>query len=294
MNEARDVAWLGDFQRRFSAMLRTPLDRRSGTLRALRERYDRELVAGVTPGPAASPDERLAIYNRQYWFRLFGVLHGAFPLTTRLLGHWTLNDYASRFFLEQPPRHWDIDSAATDFDVFLAEALPSPLAVLGPTGQPTVDSAAVREAVAIDAAYRRLFSAPPGPHFRPAIADPAELMRTRLRPSTTALILEEGWPLVRLRDELSTIAGEAPVPLPPRLPEMQWWALVRQPSATGRFQLAKREAHLFSLLGKHSVGEALAALEADCTSSERAALPINVRRWLARSVDLGFWSGVDQ
>jgi hypothetical protein len=252
------------------------------------------LVAGVTPGPAATPDERLAIYNRQYWFRLFGVLHGAFPLTTRLLGHWTLNDYAARFFLEQPPRHWDIDSAATDFDAFLAGALPERVTALSPTGQPTVESAAVREAVTIDAAYRRLFSIPLAAHYRPAIADPAELMRTRLRPSPTAVILEERWPLVRLRDELATVAGEAPVPLPPRLPQTQWWALVRQPSATGRFPLARREAQLFSLLAKQPVGEALAKVEADCTNEERASLPVNVQKWLARSVELGFWSGVDQ
>ena len=251
MSGDRDAAWLGDFQRRFSSMLRTPLDRSSGKLRAVRECYDRGLVAGVRPGPTATPEERLAIYNRQYWFRLFGVLHGAFPLTTRLLGHWTMNDYAAWFFREYPPCHWNIDSAAANFDAFLALAMPEPLIVLSPAGQPTVESAAVREAVVIDAAYRRLFSAPLVPHYRPAIADPAELMRTRLRPSTTVLILEERWPLVRLRDELSTVAGEAPVPLPPRLPETQWWALVRQPSATGRFPLAKLEAQLFSLLAKH-------------------------------------------
>jgi len=294
MSDDRDAAWLVDFQRRFSSMLRAPLDRSSGTLRAVRERYDRDLVDGVTPGPTATPVERLAIYNRQYWFRLFGVLHGAFPLTTRLLGHWTMNDYAARFFLEHPPRHWDIDSAATDFDAFLSGVLPEPVTVLGPTGQPTVESAAVREAVTIDGAYRRVFSMSPVPHFRPAIADPAELMRTRLRPSPTALVLEERWPLVRLRDELSTVAGEVPVPLPPRLPETQWWALVRQPSATGRFPLARREAQLFSLLAKYSVGEALANLEADCTNEERARLPVQVQQWLARSVDLGFWTGTDQ
>jgi hypothetical protein len=291
---ARTDGWLADFQLRFSELLRPPLDRTTGTLRARLDRYDGRLVDEVTASCNARPGERLAVYNRQYWFRLFGVLHGAFPLTTRLLGHWTLNDYAAQFFLEHAPRHWDIDSAATEFDVFMAARLSSPVTALSPDGKVTIESAAVRDAVAIDAAYRRVFAAPALPPYRPSFADAAQLLRTRLRPSPAAVTIEERWPLVRLRDELVGDFGEAPVLLPPALGEVQNWLLVRHPAGTGRMPLAKREAQLLALLAKHPVGQALAELEAACTDAERADLPAHVQNWLARSVDLGCWCGADQ
>jgi hypothetical protein len=89
--------WLADFQARFGDTLRTPLDRTSGTLTATPATYDAALVAEVG-------SERLAVYNRQYWLRLFGVLHDAFPLTARLVGYWAFNEHAGAYLAAQPPR----------------------------------------------------------------------------------------------------------------------------------------------------------------------------------------------
>src|SRR6185436_18864497 len=102
-------------------MLRTPLDRSSGTLSATPSAYD-PLVRAVD-GPRGSASERLAVYNRQYWFRLFRVMQGCFPLTTRLLGHWTFNGHAGRFLLEHAPHGWDIEQASEGFVTWLATSL---------------------------------------------------------------------------------------------------------------------------------------------------------------------------
>ena len=69
--------WLEDFQARFGDVLRTPLARETGTLSATPDRYDSETVAETLEGAGMTSAERLAVYNRQYWFRLLGVLHGA-------------------------------------------------------------------------------------------------------------------------------------------------------------------------------------------------------------------------
>lgn len=101
---SRDVPeWLAELQARFGSVLRTPLDRSTGTLSATPETYDPILVAQV------SDPRGLAIYNRQVWFRLFEVLQSAFPLTARLLGLWQFNFYASRFLEGNPPHTWNID-----------------------------------------------------------------------------------------------------------------------------------------------------------------------------------------
>ncbi len=272
MSERRAPDWLGDFQARFGTVLRTPLDRSTGTLRATPSAYDPAVDA---------PPGRLAVYNRQYWFRLFSVLQDAFPLTTRLFGHWLFNDHATRFLLERPPSGWDVGRVPDGFEAFLAGALDTP------------DRDAVLEAARIDAAWRRIFTAPPAAPYRPTPQDAARLLDARLVPSPALALIEEHWPLLELRRKVLGDAGEARVPLPPRLPRSSWWALVRTDAGIGRLPLDAREGELMELLQRVPVRDALAQLEAACEPAERAGLPERTRAWLARSVQLDFWVGIE-
>ena len=284
--------WLQRFQARFSAMLRTPLDRATGTLRAQPPAYDALLRGETLDGPKSTADERLSVYNRQYWFRLFGVVQSAFPLTTRLLGHWLFNDYAARFLMTHPPRGWNIDRVPDGFDAFLAHELPESGVLLG-TPPRRLDRLALLDAARIDAAWREVFLAPESPSYRPSAADAARLMSARLVPSPTVALLEEHWPLLALRRSLIDDRSESPVLLPPKLAHSQSWALVRKPAGIGQLALEAREAELFCLLRERPVGDALARLELACSEEERLSLPARTQEWLGRSVELGFWSGLD-
>lgn len=283
MTSGRAPAWLADLQARFGRVIRTPLDRSTGTLRATPEAYDALARAQASNGPVASGDERLAVYNRQYWFRLFTVLHGAFPLTSRLVGYWQFNDYAARFLLAHPPRHWDIDRVPNGFDDFFCDALDR---------EDAPEREALSEAARLDAAWRAVFEAPAVTPFRPSAEDAARLLDARLVPSPAVAVVEEHWPLLELRRRLRDDASEARAALPARLARPNRWALVRRPEGIGQLTLEAREAELFSLLREHSVGDALARLEAACSDEERAALPARARTWLARSVQLEFWAGL--
>jgi hypothetical protein len=99
-------------------------------------------------------------------------------------------------------------------------------------------------------------------------------------------------PLLDLRRRLDEFPGEKPVPLPPSLTSPAWWALVRKPAGIGQLSLEPQEARLFELLAAEPVGRALSLLESGCPESERAALPARAQAWLARSVELGFWTGL--
>jgi Putative DNA-binding domain len=282
--------WLPGFQRRFGAMLRTPLDRASGTLRAQSSSYEEALCQEILPGPALSPAERLAIYNRQYWCRLFGVLQSEYPLTARLFGFWLFNEQAARFLLARAPGSADIHEAADGFDELLRETLPDPVH----TGSGRLPRTALLQACAIDAAWRRALAAPVEPAFRPSGEDAARLGSSRLRPRGGWTVLEESWPLLQLRRDLARDAsGEGAAPLPPRLESPQWWVLFRAPGGAAQLALAPRQAQLFRLLARYTVAEALARLEAAARPRERARLPADVRSWLAQSVELGFWSGIE-
>jgi len=272
-------------------MVRTPLERRTGTLRATPEAYDAALKAAALPGLALSAEARLAIYNRQYWARLFTLFHSAFPLTTRLLSHFTFNDYVSRFLLAHPPRSWDIDSAVRGFEDFL-EGAASPASLPSDAKNTPLDRSALLQAVRIDAAFHRVWRAPPVEPFRPGAEHAGRLLTSRLQRSPAAAVLEEAWPLCELRRTLAGDARESAVALPAKLSEPQFWLLLRLPAKLAQLALEPLEARLLTLLETLPVGEALAALEQACPAARLPQLPRDAQRWLACSVENGFWRGL--
>ncbi len=281
---SRDApSWLAQLQARFGAVIRTPLDRSSGTLTATPSSYDEQLLSDTLDGPNATGAERLAVYNRQYWFRLFDVFQIAFPLTARLLGYWTFNDYAARFLLAHPPTHWDLERATHGFEAFFVAAIDETA---------SVPRQALIEGARIDASWQRVFRAPAAASYRPSAADAARLLDARLTPSPAVAIVEEHWPLLELRRDLGDNHAEAPIELPPALASPRRFALVRRQEGIGQLPLEAREAQLFTLLVTSTVRDALAQVEAACPQEEREELPAKARAWLARSVELDFWIGI--
>ncbi|MEO8801234.1 MAG: DNA-binding domain-containing protein, partial [Polyangiaceae bacterium] len=249
-----------------------PLSRATGRLEAMPATYDPALVASTSA-------RRLAVYNRQYWFRLFDVLQSAFPLTMRLTGAWNFNAIAAHFLEESPPRGWDVDHATDGFERFVEI-----------TNEPPV----VVEAARIDAAWLRVFRAPRATPFRPTSEDAPRLPSSHLVPSPALAFVEEHFALAALRRRVLREHGESKIDAPPELPKGRTWAIVRRDAGTFELALEPREAELHVLLRSRSVGDALAELEARCSDEERAALPANAQRWLARSVENDFWVGLDQ
>ena len=276
--------WLADFQARFGSMLRTPLDRASGTLTAATAKYDPQLSTEALAGPLASGAERLAVYNRQYWFRLFSVLHAGFPLTARLMGYWELNEVAANYLLAHPPRGWDIEKIADGFPAFFEGSLGESAAASSLTLRLTLI-----ESVRIDAAYREVFRAASLPHFRPSASDAANLLTGRLVAHPALRIVEEHRALLALRTTLLAAPTSAIAEVPPLLARPQFWAIVRLEAGTASIPLEAREAELIALLGRYSVGDALGRLESSCPAEERSNLPGRVCAWLARSIEHGFW-----
>jgi hypothetical protein len=276
-------AWLADFQARFGDVIRTPLDRSTATLVAATAAYDARMLVDARKGPAATGADRLAVYNRQYWFRLFGVLQSAFPLTSRLVGCWAFNEHAARHLHSRQPRGWDIDRVADGFDTFLEEALDH---------ERPSERLALIEAVRIDAAWRDVFRAPHTSQFRPSAADAPRLLDAHLTPSPAWRIVMEHRALLDLRKELLPDTGESIVELPPLLPRPRWWSLVRRDDGISQTPIEPREAELLGYLRETSVREALARLERACSPEERALLPARARAWIARSVEADFWTGL--
>ncbi len=271
--------WLSELQAHFGEVLRTPLDRETGTLRATPSAYPEEALLDVVDRPEASAAERLAVYNRQYWFRLFRALAKAFPLTAHVLGHWRFNDYAARFIVARPPRGWDLEEVPNGFERFVESAF-----------EDVEERALVLEAATLDASWRKVTRAPPASPFQPSAEDAARLLDTRLALAPGAAVLRESWNLTEVHGIL--IAGETMSVT--RLPEPRWWALIREAEGVRRLPLAPREGELLALLRRGTVREALAALDAACDERERAGLPASVRGWLAKSAERGMWCALNR
>jgi hypothetical protein len=291
-------AWLLELEGAFGRMLHQPLSRSTGTLRAETSAYPAELLAQAKPAGALSQGERLAVYHRQYWFRLFTLLQRAYPLTAQLVGFWRFNELASEFLLAHPARGWDIDQVGHGFADFLSQdflnqALPDADLELAPP-RAGLPRAALLEAARIDAAYHDVFSAPTVTPYTPALDDAARLAQGRLRLSPAVALLTESWPLCELRRRVvGSQSLDASLALGQRLAAPRWWLLGRDGLKLGLLALEPREAQLLELLILHPVGIALARLEAACPEAERQELPELVQTWLARSVRLGIWVGLE-
>jgi hypothetical protein len=272
-------------------MLRLPLDRSSGQLQDRSERYAQGLCERVDAGASEDARASLAIYNRQYWFRLFGALQHEYALTARLLGAWEFNAWASRFLCEAPPRSPDLVCAADGFAEFVArelcEAHEAPDAgVVEP-----LPARALVQAAALDEVFRRVFQAPEQARFDPHGIDAGQLVSVRLQWSQAVALYSEDWPLMQLRGELRNASNAGPVRLPPRHVEPRHWAVCRVEHGQRILPLAAAEARLFGYLQRYPIGEALSLVEETSPDSERAGLAEAARGWLAKSVREGFWTG---
>jgi hypothetical protein len=272
-------------------MLRTPLERKSGALRADTASYAPELVAAVSPSTSLPSAERLAVYHRQYWFRLLTVLQDLHPLTARLMGYWRFNDYAAAHLLERAPSGYDLDTVGDGFVQTLSERLPPGGCLALDNGQ-TLQVASLLEAANIDAEFHRVARAPVIHPFRPGAADAAQLGVSRLLLSPAVSLLREHWPLCQLRLSFLERPPQRPPVLGEPWSEPRHWLLTRHASQLGLVGLEAHEARLFLLLQAHPLEQALALLEAELSDDERRDLPLRAQAWLARSVRVGMWAGM--
>ncbi len=61
----------------------------------------------IAPSPTLKADERIQIYNQQYWWRLYTTMQESYPVLTRLFGYFDFNQaIASPYLVKYPPNHW--------------------------------------------------------------------------------------------------------------------------------------------------------------------------------------------
>ena len=286
MSSDQTTTWLSDFQKEFTQVLRSPLDLSSGMMRADTEKYPRKLSQQIMTEIPGAANRGLSVYNRQYWFRLFGALQSEFPLVSRLLGYWRFNGLAMRFLSEHPPQEVELHRIGRGFCAWLAkEWLAREL-----PAKSAIPKIALTQAAHLDEEWSRIFLAPEQPRWHPTPDDAAQLLELKFTPTAALAIVEQQWPLLALRSQLSNYPGEGAIPLPSSLAQLEHWALLRTDEGIGELLLAPRQARLYHLMSNHTLGEALATLEQECSDVPPEQLQREIASWTQQSVELGFWA----
>jgi len=102
----------------------------------------------IVPSPKLRSDERIQIYNQQYWWRLLTILQDDFPLVTRLFGYHEFNQtIAFPYLVKYPPSHWSLEYLGKSLTKWIDECYSAD------------DKELILNASIVDHAYRQSFFA---------------------------------------------------------------------------------------------------------------------------------------
>jgi hypothetical protein len=275
IREPEAPADLRALQADFGRSIRMPFGFSTGRFVCAHNAYSEAIAEAVSPRGSQSSRERLAVYNRQYWYRLLTAMQDDFPLLGATLGLWEFNRLASGYLHGQPSRSPLLDGIAAGFAAYLR-------------GTGTLGD---RDLGIAELEWSRLkaFHAAGRPALDPARLTPAQ--RASLEDSPLALqpwfsLHEEDWNLVECRRALD--AGRT------QKPEFKegraLWAVFRN---AGRVDAAELEPAAFQVL--KALNEGMPLGEACQWAAERdprgmAAIANALPGWFAAWTAAGWFA----
>ena len=140
-------------QQWFASIITRPIDTQSKMMpvspqgRPMTE----EAANYISPSPTLQPDQRIQIYNQQYWWRLLANMHDIYPILTRLFGYHEFNlKFAIPYLAENQPDHWSLNHLGDRFPNWVEK------------NYQETDKELVTNAVKVDYAFNASFTAPQG------------------------------------------------------------------------------------------------------------------------------------
>lgn len=136
--------------------------------------------------------ERLAVYNRQYWFRLITIMQEEYPCTLHVIGLDAFNRWAIRYIEAHPPSSPYLADMDAEFPAFLKRRFrEAPASKAGGRKNPARET--VLEAAAYDSALARAFDRPGAEAVLPGqAAEASQAMRARAVPPSAFKWLRSG------------------------------------------------------------------------------------------------------
>ena len=226
----------------------------------------------------ASAKDRLELYQRQYWMRLFGALQESFPRVALHLGHFEFNRLALHELRAHPPKTIDLADLAPEFGAFLRREFSRPtIPRSGPLPK------LLLQALAFDEAELRAFSTPWFPPWQPTPEQLEQLPRQRLTVAPSFSLLREDWPLAE-RPSGSAVTKENTSFETPR-----YWVYSRAERSIALHPVEPAFARLLHAVQTQSLYDAVAALERRLNAEGRQALSEKLPQWIQLALEQSWW-----
>lgn len=143
-------------QKWFASIITRPIDSESQMMpiSPSGRHMSEEAKEFILPNLKLSSDQRIEIYNQQYWWRLLSILHQNFPTLTRLFGYTDFNQTIGMPFLTKfPSSHWSLSKLGDNLSTWINEYYSEK------------DKDLIYHTAELDYAYQSLFFAPPPAKF---------------------------------------------------------------------------------------------------------------------------------
>jgi hypothetical protein len=116
-----------------------------------------EIRKKIAPSPTLRSEERMGIYQQQYWWRLISVMQELFPSLVALLDYEEFNSLiAEPYLASHIPQDWFISKIGDDLPKWLERLKPNALTV---SNTMAIKTLPLRELALLDLAYEQLLFA---------------------------------------------------------------------------------------------------------------------------------------
>lgn len=225
----------------------------------------------IAPGPQLKSEERIGIYQQQYWWRLLTLLQELFPSLAALFDYGNFNrDIAEPYLLKHPPKDWFMSYIGFDLPKWIEEDY---------SGE---HKSIVLKLAQLDLIYEKLFFSPSFPRIEPADLAQCETQTLFLQPNVYLYKSSTNFPAFRQK-LLEHGAGHwqaHPLPSLEKNSTMKYFVLFRENNQT---LFEEASPAFFKLLARFQRGaklEDLIPLLEKCSDLVTSFQQMAARGWL--------------
>jgi len=235
--------------------------------------------ASILPSRHLQPEERVAIYSRMYFARLYDCLAEDYPAVVKICGHATFRKIARAYLKEHPSRHYSLNLLGRKLPEFLDGRARFPRRAL------------LADVARVERAISESFDAPVSPVMMPAdmaLVPPAAWQKGRI-------LLTESLRLLALDHKANAIvsACRQERELPSFAKAKSWVAVYRKEWTVWRAELTEP---MYTVLAALRAGKPLgAALAAAARRFEGSPgeMQAEVHRWFGEWAREGIFAAVE-
>jgi hypothetical protein len=271
--------WLESFQLEFAKSIRTPFDFSNGkSIRKQVELFSKNSYENIAPFKNLSPQNRLAIYNEQYWFRFLTLMQNDFPLLSRFMGLWEFNQFVTGYLNEKPSSSVFLQNLGEGFPKYISSLKGVELSLRGK----------YFEMATLDRIWTDVFMSGGAKAWKPSESELERLDSQLLNFHPSFKLYTENWNWVDLRKTSLSLEGEERLLVKPSKTTKSWVFFMGSKGVVS-MPLEGALARLLELLQTELLH---IALEKVAIEFPKLDLSVKVMHWFQQGLNLGWFVGL--